>query len=106
MKTFKGTQGQWYSKISGYKDYVAVYAVDDRAGYADRTIMYDNDLDGNHCKDCYDIFEIRKADAKLIASAPELLEVLQKVALDLKLLGLPNHSPMRKDVERAINKAL
>jgi hypothetical protein len=101
---FKGTKGEWYSKVSGYKDYVSVQAVDNREGYKDRTILYDSDLDGNHCNDCLEIFNEAKANAKLIAASPKLLKALQKLLKDID-----EREDFYYDVseaEEAINKAL
>jgi hypothetical protein len=55
-----------------------------------------------------DCFTEQQANAKLIASAPDLLKELQKIQLDIKLGTIPirKDSPIYRGIEQAINKAL
>lgn len=92
---FKGTKGEWklskrrldyrYLSGEGWEDFARVCVMVDGSG---------ND-EG-------------KANAKLIASAPELLKELQKIKLDIDLgiIDVRQSSPIYEGIVRAINKAL
>ena len=84
MKEFKGTKGKW----SKYRD----------------TIDCDDGNSIAKVQGCYSL-DVEKANAQLIASAPELLEALQElVNLSFKL-GI-NDSAKFVNARKAINKAL
>lgn len=95
---FKGTKGEW--------------TVDDKIFYNEyntKTLSIDFQPESmEHCVDVYigDSEDELRANAKLIASAPDLLKALQKARFDLKLLGAKEGAPMLNDIDRTIKKAL
>ena len=89
---FKGTKGEW--------------KVEQETGY-DCDVVYEGGeicwlglSDASHKE--------QKANAKLIAAAPELLKELQKIKLDIDLgvISVRKSSPIYQGIVRAINKAL
>jgi len=105
MKGFKGTKGEW-KVISNEVDRFEIVGVQE--GFKN---ILSNDID----------FGTQKANAKLIAAAPDLLKACQR-ALNIVDLWAPNYSDdqikeehigelaalsmMRQGFEKAIQKAL
>mgnify|MGYP003661635379 CR=1 FL=1 len=90
---FKGTQGYW--KV--VNETQIAFSQDDF-----------NTKDCDLYEHQYDSFEELIANAKLIASAPDLLKELQKIKLDIDLgvIGVRKSSPIYSGIVNAINKAL
>lgn len=92
MKEFKGTKGEWNcTKKEGY-DY------DIYSGELEICTTVFSDIRG----------EEARLNAQLIATAPELLQELKKIKLDIDLgiIRVSKTSPIYKGIEQAINKAL
>ena len=103
MKEFRGTKGKWSYHVTGGK---AEYYHNIQEGDWGKTIalMYDK-----HCSD-----DEIKANAQLIASAPELLELIQEMSdyLEPKHEGQINsinttstfHNQMRLLISKALGE--
>jgi hypothetical protein len=89
MMEFKGTKGDWV-KLS--LNYVYLKGID--------ICIADCEQDSTDIQN--------EANAKLIASAPDLLKELQKIKLDIDLgvIGVRKSSPIYSGIVNAINKAL
>lgn len=111
IKAFKGTPGPWkpfYTSIMG----------DVTGKVQGITVMPDRRQSSQHVAVSWDAsqigrngclkFEEAEANAKLIASAPELLEALQKVYRIAKQIGLAEDLDFEEYdyIGEAINKAL
>lgn len=79
MKEFKGTKGEWYvdHEENGYNEHNVLYTPIS-SDSADSLVTSICEVYGDSDED--------KANAKLIASAPELLEALQQMQIDLNIL--------------------
>lgn len=111
-KEFKGTKGEW--RVYEYDDTVVVSDIEHNGMV---TEVHTPDKYCNHLAYCNDgthwgeDIEVAKANAQLIASAPELLKALQNL-----MEGVANLPPLTvisgvlekeyKEAEKAINKAL
>ena len=95
MKEFKGTQGEW--EVDGI-------ANDFSEG------VYTSDIDGDiicFAPENFGPSMVKwEANAKLIASAPDMLKALITARFDLKSLGAKENAPMINSIDKAINKAL
>ena len=85
MKTFKGTKGKWFPV-----EYAGLILIQTRNKYNEPNIL---DMDYFSTKEV-------KANAKLIASSPELLKALELI------LSNSNDHAMIRIAYKAINKAL
>ena len=102
MKEFKGTRGKWM--VAGYDDLKVVPDMQNNEHIGYIAHCGDGTRWGNDC-------EVAKANAQLIAAAPELLDALQTL-----MDGVANLPPLTaiegalekqyKQAENAINKAL
>lgn len=94
MKEFKGTKGEWYTV-----EYAGMMSIQNGPSYEDDNIL-DIDI---VCKEQF------YANAKLIAAAPELLQLAIDTLNLCSMLKMPNESQLielEKKCEAAINKAL
>ena len=74
---FKGTKGRWVAvQNNSYYDIVAV-------GHASRNLAFNILLFDSHTHDPLSLTDENKANAQLIATAPELLDGLCKVKAEL-----------------------
>lgn len=123
MKEFKGTKGEW--RVYEYDDTVVVSDIEHNGMV---TEVHTPDKHCNHLAYCHDgthwgeDIEVAKANAQLIAAAPELLDALIETDKDLCVLegnmaqieksdpradGMTTLvSEWRKRNKKAINKAL
>jgi len=94
MKEFKGTQGKWY--VQEYSDaYTNIIRCDNGKGF---TSIYIASTSQNPAPET-------RADAQLIATAPELLESLQEMVFLFNNENIDQQNAKVKAV-LAINKAL
>jgi hypothetical protein len=103
MKEFKGTKGEWKAELRK-----SVWSVAQK-GYDYNFNDLQKDSPNENLSTVCGIWGASKKDeanAHLIAAAPQMLDVLQKTRLDLKCLGLRDDSPMIRDIDNVINKAL
>jgi K+/H+ antiporter YhaU regulatory subunit KhtT len=91
---FKGTKGEWTTGL--YPN----------LNHPHRTVLT-TENQKEICTIHLDNIEVR-ANAKLIAAAPELLKELQKIKLDIEIgvIGVRKSSPIYQGIVRSINKAL
>ena len=86
MKEFKGTKGEWSISKNEFGQF---------------------EVESEHSLICEPnglTYKTQRANSKLIAAAPDLLEALQVCYKSLCTYG--NHPIIEKQVEQAINKAL
>lgn len=103
MRQFKGTKGEWYAEIHPAEHCSVLSEINQGGTIAEVS-------DGTYWG-CDNGFEVSKANAQLIAAAPEMLEAL--IAL---MDGISNLPPLAsiagtlekqyKQAEKVINKAL
>jgi hypothetical protein len=113
---FKGTQGEW-KVIDGWKldsngneikqkgtMFPSVLFLGDKETFQKSMGRTGITINTSHNNSCESIM----ANAKLIASAPDLLKELQKIKLDIDLgvIGVRKSSPIYSGIVNAINKAL
>ncbi len=93
MKTTKHTSGEWHVKND-------TSVMDQNGnGICSTKIVWTNDADAQ------EIAEREAANAKLISSAPEMLETLEKVFVQFPRYGVKPGSQIYKTVYAAIQKA-
>tara|TARA_R110002153_G_scaffold155585_1_gene307654 strand:+ start:632 stop:916 length:285 start_codon:yes stop_codon:yes gene_type:complete len=93
MKTeFKGTKGDWY--------------VDKNAMTVTTKELVDGDIVCDAPEGFIESMENWKANAKLIAAAPDLLEALKKSVISMKLADEVEFADEIYQAEEVINKAL
>jgi hypothetical protein len=104
---FKGTQGEWKSVNND-----SYWEVINNRKYNDNESIFTASLHINkyHKGEIYSdsLSNESKANAQLIAAAPELLKELQKIKLDIEIgvIGVRKSSPIYQGIVRSINKAL
>lgn len=96
---FKGTKGKWVTRISGYKDYCCVESVENNKKVNDVWWVTVNE-------NLPDEFEKQKANAKLIAAAPDLLKSSIKMSKAISNGDQHLLSEANLELKTAINKAL
>jgi len=92
---FKGTKGEWQVVNSSYKDYVSVQSFNGQEKIED---VFWVSVNENLPED----LEKQKANAKLIAAAPEFLEALQS-AMKIVELWAPDYSD--ENFDKTINES-
>ena len=104
---FKGTQGEWKVDASITKLETKIVCGKIRICEAKHYNNGDMEDEENYFKNDPSIKE-GKANAQLIAAAPELLKELQKIKFDIEMgfIDVRKSSPIYDGIVRAINKAL
>ena len=104
MEDFKGTKGKWISRYNN-----SYWEVNREEDFEDGkrlavSVMVFNIEDGN-CE--FDVSHEDKANAQLIAAAPDLLQALQSFANGVRERGFAGHlSDYLKQADTIIAKAL
>lgn len=81
MKQFRGTKGKWYAEIHPAEHCSVLSEINQGGTIAEVS-------DGTYWG-CDNGFEVSKANAQLIAAAPELLRVVQ--AMQLSMMAHPDY---------------